>query len=79
MGDEYIPVSVIKSYQFNPDGTRVPDELDSDIIIYEVTDDFYTTEIGSRFIEYAKSLDPWEICNTSDRHQCDDFIDAFLQ
>lgn len=55
--DEYVPVSVIKSYQFNPDGTRVPDELDSDIIIYEITDDFYTTEIGNRFIEYAKSLD----------------------
>ncbi len=58
--EQYCPVSVIVSRQYNPDGTLVPSELKDDTLYYEVTDGFYEEAIGKRFIEYAKSLEQFE-------------------
>ncbi len=55
--EEYLPMSVIFTQQYSSEGIRIPDELDSDNKIYEVTSDFYSTEVGSRFQEFSKSVD----------------------
>lgn len=55
--DQYCPISVIVSRQYNPDGTLVPSDLKDDTLYYEVTEGFYEEAIGKRFIEYIKSLE----------------------
>lgn len=57
--EEYLPMSVILTRQYNQNGTRLSDELDSDDKIYEVTTDFYSTEVGNRFQEFVKSMDQY--------------------
>ncbi len=57
---EYYPHSVILSRQYDPDGVRIQDDLKEDSLYYEVTEDFYTTEIGKRFMEFIKGLEQYE-------------------
>jgi hypothetical protein len=57
---QYYPMSVILSRQYYPDGALYPSELKEDTLYYEVIGDFYSEEIGKRFVEYVKSLEQFE-------------------
>jgi putative ABC transport system permease protein len=57
---EYYPHPVILSSQYNTDGIRIQDDLDEDSRYYEVTEDFYNTGIGKRFLEFIKSMEQYK-------------------
>jgi hypothetical protein len=57
---EYYPHSVILSSQYDPDGIRIQGDLEEDSLYYEVTEDFYNTGIGKRFIEFTKSVEQYK-------------------
>lgn len=58
-GHQFCPISAIVSRQYHPDGTRIPPTPEDDSLYYEVTEGFYETETGERYLEYVKSLDQY--------------------
>ncbi len=56
--DRFYPISVMPSYQYNSDGSRVFDDFGKDILYYEITEeDYYQSKIGKRFLELIKGLE----------------------
>lgn len=60
IGYQFCPASVIVSRQYNPDGTLITPTPEEDPLYYEVTEDFYETDTGKRFLEYVKSLEQFD-------------------
>lgn len=53
---EYYPHPVILSSQYDSDGIPIQDDLEEDSRYYEITEDFYNTGIGKRYMEFIKSM-----------------------
>lgn len=57
---EYYPVPLIGSKQYAPDGTRMKDSVEEEHFCDEITEGFYETERGKRWLRYVESVDYWK-------------------
>ena len=54
---EYVPGALLESDQVGPDGAPVEDEVEDGTFYDEVTEGFYETRRGRRWMEYLKTTD----------------------
>mgnify|MGYP007110267312 CR=1 FL=1 len=54
---EYVPGALLESDQVGPDGVPVEDEVEDGTFYDEVTEGFYETRRGRRWMEYLKTTD----------------------
>lgn len=64
LAGEFFPRSMGSNYlissQYNPDGKMIPDSMPMDYAYEEVTEGFYDTPRGQRWLELAKAMDKAE-------------------
>lgn len=54
---EYCPVPLLGAEQYTPDGTRMEDTVEEGHFCDEVTEGFYGTERGKRWLRYVETVD----------------------